>query len=72
MDPNGDIKFTMPKKIEIIDKARTQVGQISSTEIRNRITDAKSKILENLKQKGKINGIDTCESPSPFYQDFLE
>lgn len=23
MDPTGEIKFTMPKKIEIIDKART-------------------------------------------------
>lgn len=44
MDPDGEIKFTMPSKIEIIDKSRTQVGQISSTEIRHRITEAKKKL----------------------------
>ena len=67
MNPEGEIKFTMPKTIEIIDKTRTQVGQISSTEIRNRITDAKTKILENSKQNGNINGTEVCESPIPFY-----
>ena len=41
MDPNGPIKFTMPSKIETIEKEKSQVGQISSTEIRKRITNAK-------------------------------
>ena len=41
MNPDGEIKFQMPNKVMIIDKTRTQVGQISSTEIRKRITDAK-------------------------------
>jgi len=67
MNPDGDIKFTMPKTIEIIDKKRTQVGQISSTEIRKRITDAKTKIMDKAKKNGNDNGADICESPVPFY-----
>lgn len=41
MNPDGEVKFQMPNKVMIIDRTRTQVGQISSTEIRKRITDAK-------------------------------
>lgn len=55
MDPDGEIKFTMPKKIEIIDKSRTQVGQISSTEIRQRITEAKKKLQDAMTTKGLQN-----------------
>ena len=72
MDPDGEFKFTMPKNIKIIDKARTQVGQISSTEIRKRITDARKKIIENLDKNVDTNGIDTCESPQPFYENYLQ
>lgn len=55
MNPDGEIKFTMPKKIKIIDKSRTQVGQISSTEIRQRITEAKKKLQETMSATGLQN-----------------
>lgn len=46
------------------------MGQISSTEIRKRITDAKKKIVENSKKNGE--GADVCESPEPFFHQFQE
>ena len=50
MDPNGKTPFKMPNKIEII-KEKSQVGQISSTEIRTRIKEAKQRLIEKLKEK---------------------
>lgn len=51
MDPDGEQKFTMPPKIEVIAKEKSIVGEISSTEIRNRIKAAKQ--LQREKQFGE-------------------
>lgn len=41
MNPDGPTKFTMPPKIEVIDKEKSIVGEVSSTEIRKRIQQSK-------------------------------
>ena len=44
----------MPKQIAIIDNNRSQVGQISSTEIRRRITEAKERIALAIKNQESL------------------
>lgn len=58
MDPNGANPFMMPPKIEIINSNVSQVGQISSTEIRNRITNAKTTIPDDIASTKKTSNIE--------------
>ena len=51
----------MPDKYEIIAKEKTIIGEISSTEIRNRIAASKKLLME--KQKGDL--VDSNENSEP-------